>query len=399
VVLRGHSRRVTFMYDKVQQALTLRGPATELESWLLLAPGYSPSGDSDVLNSLEFNQIVPLPATYKTEPYFYTGYFMTVQEWGVPKGALSVQGPFREDGQITYTFMTQTGIPHTWYRKASKRFPLLDFYISFGIDEGIAGCFHFRGGELIDSDLPVFSAEDYPKERDFVGEDGKLDDIAFEEAWQKTAYRYVNNHNDWVREMTKENVLQAVLKGNSGLQYLAETLVYLANTGVLSREDARSHLDSIVGAELMISASAQYMGALVHVLEEATSTYGEELEEWTSEEVGKHLPDAEYRSNYIARYLFDNEPIAFDKAKYPVQVPELVPNPDSRNDLSFEERVNGALSVAFSYGGTDGSHHKMWVIDQMVRVLTGENYNDWVRKRKEGEDGPDTYEWDEGIAP
>jgi len=41
----------------------------------------------------------------------------------------------------------------------------------------------------------------------------------------------------------------------------------------------------------------------------------------------------------------------------------------------------------------------MWTIDQMVRALTGKKYREWVAETKRGEDGPDTYDWDEGIAP
>ena len=63
-----------------------------------------------------------------------------------------------------------------------------------------------------------------------------------------------------------------------------------------------------------------------------------------------------------------------------------------------EERIALAL-VAARDGGIDGAHHKMWVIDQMVRALTGPNYERWVRAYCDGEDGPDTYEWDTGIAP
>lgn len=58
-----------------------------------------------------------------------------------------------------------------------------------------------------------------------------------------------------------------------------------------------------------------------------------------------------------------------------------------------------ALAVAFRFGGIDGEHHKAWVIDQMVRALTGDGYAAWVAAAKEGEDGPETYEWDEGVAP
>ena len=63
------------------------------------------------------------------------------------------------------------------------------------------------------------------------------------------------------------------------------------------------------------------------------------------------------------------------------------------------EKIIAALDIANSYGGIDGCHHKMWVIDQMVRALTGTGYDDWVKEHDDGEDGPNTYEWDCGIAP
>lgn len=58
--------------------------------------------------------------------------------------------------------------------------------------------------------------------------------------------------------------------------------------------------------------------------------------------------------------------------------------------------INLALDLAWRYGQIDGDHHKMWVIDQMVRSLCGteEEYNEWVKKYTD-----DDYEWDCGIAP
>lgn len=58
-----------------------------------------------------------------------------------------------------------------------------------------------------------------------------------------------------------------------------------------------------------------------------------------------------------------------------------------------------ALSILLEYGQTDGSHHKLWVIDQAVRALAGPYYDELITAYKAGEDGPETYEWDEGIAP
>lgn len=61
--------------------------------------------------------------------------------------------------------------------------------------------------------------------------------------------------------------------------------------------------------------------------------------------------------------------------------------------------VEQAIEIAVRYGGIDGDHHKAWVIDQMVRALTGENYDAVVADACAGDDGPNTYDWDEGIAP
>ena len=77
-------------------------------------------------------------------------------------------------------------------------------------------------------------------------------------------------------------------------------------------------------------------------------------------------------------------------------------NLNDNNTHTDAEKIEKALEVAWNYGQVDGSHHKMWVIDQMVRALCGseEEYHKWLEKYKEptpsDEDG---YEWDEGIAP
>jgi len=47
------------------------------------------------------------------------------------------------------------------------------------------------------------------------------------------------------------------------------------------------------------------------------------------------------------------------------------------------------MAVVDEWGYIDGAHHKQWVIDQMVRALLGDGYEEWV-----GDD-----EWDTGVAP
>ena len=39
-------------------------------------------------------------------------------------------------------------------------------------------------------------------------------------------------------------------------------------------------------------------------------------------------------------------------------------------ETNTKERIAGALDAAQD-GGIDGAHHKMWVIDQIIRRLTG----------------------------
>lgn len=89
----------------------------------------------------------------------------------------------------------------------------------------------------------------------------------------------------------------------------------------------------------------------------------------------------------------------------------------------MKDRIEKAIHYAVQYGGIDGDHHKAWVIDQMVRALTGcpvvqrqavdatgatyfyedqgksDEYTELVCKACEGVDGPETYSWDCGIAP
>lgn len=72
-------------------------------------------------------------------------------------------------------------------------------------------------------------------------------------------------------------------------------------------------------------------------------------------------------------------------------------------DSENNERIEKAVEVALDYGQTDGAHHKMWVIDQMLRILLREKYKttikEWEEKEEDDFDEEFTDEWDEGIAP
>jgi hypothetical protein len=89
----------------------------------------------------------------------------------------------------------------------------------------------------------------------------------------------------------------------------------------------------------------------------------------------------------------------------------------------FNDPIKAALRLIEKYSGIDGDHHKAWLLDQIARALhrapisvkiavwtdrrpeirtsigTCTQYADWVVEMKNGEDGPNTYGYDEGIAP
>ena len=65
----------------------------------------------------------------------------------------------------------------------------------------------------------------------------------------------------------------------------------------------------------------------------------------------------------------------------------------------LEEERESVLDLIFEYGQIDGEHHKTWVIDQIVRILTKDKYNEWIKNYVYDEETGDTYSWDKGIAP
>ena len=65
-----------------------------------------------------------------------------------------------------------------------------------------------------------------------------------------------------------------------------------------------------------------------------------------------------------------------------------------------DKEIEKALEIAFQYGQIDGDHHKTWVIDQMVRILTGDKYNEFVKEYETDEErGKKEWTWKNGIAP
>ena len=69
--------------------------------------------------------------------------------------------------------------------------------------------------------------------------------------------------------------------------------------------------------------------------------------------------------------------------------------------MDSTKKIEAALEIIFIYGGVDGAHHKQWVLDQVVRQLKGDNYDDWVKHHNGPIDsnGKTEYMWNVGIPP
>lgn len=67
----------------------------------------------------------------------------------------------------------------------------------------------------------------------------------------------------------------------------------------------------------------------------------------------------------------------------------------------MKDNIQKALDIAWQYGQIGGDHHKMWVIDQMVRALCGseEKYKNWVKAYEFPLTEGEYYVWDTGIIP
>ena len=76
-------------------------------------------------------------------------------------------------------------------------------------------------------------------------------------------------------------------------------------------------------------------------------------------------------------------------------------NKITKTKSEAEERIKKALKIAWSYGQTEGDHHKAWVIDQMVRELCGndEEYKKFINIYEAPVGYEDYFKWDVGIAP
>lgn len=69
--------------------------------------------------------------------------------------------------------------------------------------------------------------------------------------------------------------------------------------------------------------------------------------------------------------------------------------------MNVEKLRDNAVDLILQYGGIDGAHHKQWLLDQTLRILLQDQYEEIIKNYNsmKDENGELYGEWDEGIAP
>ena len=65
----------------------------------------------------------------------------------------------------------------------------------------------------------------------------------------------------------------------------------------------------------------------------------------------------------------------------------------------LKNKIEEAIELASESMTCDGAHHKVWYMDQIVRLLAGDRYPEIVKATNINEDGEDIDAWDIGIEP
>ena len=146
-------------------------------------------------------------------------------------------------------------------------------------------------------------------------------------------------------------------------------------------KDCREHL-KLYGEAFITTDELDRLENLLSEREQMKQCYEER-----DNELWERVKQCNNLQTEIDRIYADKEELIEINKKQNKQIQEL------------EEERKGVLDLIFEYGQIDGGHHKMWVIDQIVRILTKNKYNEWIKNYVYDEETGDIYSWDKGIAP
>lgn len=106
------------------------------------------------------------------------------------------------------------------------------------------------------------------------------------------------------------------------------------------------------------------------------------IQDWTEKHLGKKLPVTNEK-DFDCITIFDDRSV------------RIIENTGEECCVELMNRMRRAVDVAFEFGGIEGNHNKKWVIDQMLRRLLGDKYDEAVTIYCAG----NQCQWDKGIAP
>ncbi len=65
------------------------------------------------------------------------------------------------------------------------------------------------------------------------------------------------------------------------------------------------------------------------------------------------------------------------------------------NEQPKAHEIEQIKQILQDFSQIDGAHHKAWCLDQIARIIYGEDYEDFIEEYCENGE----YSWDCGIAP
>lgn len=206
------------MPNHVRQKLTVAGTANDVAAFIATARGASPvTGDEGPLfvdgsparerrlriEPLNFHLIAPLSDDYSRLPYESYGYKAEITGWGVEWGPYKIAADapsVSPDGSsATYEFTCAWGPPLKALVRASLRYPMLGFALSWGGEGPCRGRHLFRAGAMLavaDDPYDPIIKIDMPTDAEYAA-----DENAAHEKRVATECWYIARHDLWVQSL------------------------------------------------------------------------------------------------------------------------------------------------------------------------------------------------------
>lgn len=151
---------------------------------------------------LNFHGIVPLSPEYGQRDYTSFGYHHEALVWGVKWGAYKVEPPVVSPAgdRVTYEFTCAWGLPTKWLAAASRAWPTLTFYVSWGGEGPTRGRVIYSQGsaQFIHNKSYSEECEAYPDD------DASLSEDANHDAYKAVEQAYVRSHDEWIAGLASE---------------------------------------------------------------------------------------------------------------------------------------------------------------------------------------------------